>query len=252
MVTSTPTPIPRKTEYEPIHQFTSKPSRSQLPAQSQYGLWYAYFNHPGTREGSEATVSFPEEYCKYISPGVPFSSNGTPIAGRPTTFIEYNEDLKCSVLVFDNVGSQSDMEVPAHSEINAEDWQDPDFKGYNDHDAEHSVSQYTMRNGIPRAGTQARAARKNITKSMTLQSTHPRNISDTQKLKNNIKDADLAAAIEEVAHGYLYMEHLTGVSKTERTSQLTAQKLVACVLIPYFRSKGIELSEEDVKALQYA
>lgn len=129
--------------------------------------------------------------------------------------LHWNEDLRASVLTVDFDGPASDH--PALPPV-----QD---SGWGDHDAATAtaVSDPTaLRQVAERLGV----------------------VSPPPKL-----DAGLEELLEQACMAFLYACKRIGVAEKPRAME--AQKIATTCLIPYLRARGVNLSEEDEKAMNY-
>jgi hypothetical protein len=218
-----------------IFFFTSDPQLSAKPAQRQDGIHYAYYNAPAKNGGGgECSVSFPESVKNHVKKGQPFSIDGTPIAGLGyTTRIEFNEQYKCSFLVFDYVRQESHQEVEESAPFIPTPFP---AEGWGDADSITAVAQ-PIRNGTPRAGVRAPQARRNAARSETEHAKRVREAGD--RLNPRFKEL-----LDEYINGQVYAAGKLGCREPIR--QDTIQKHVTSVGIAYVDYLKSQVQTENI------
>jgi hypothetical protein len=181
------------------------------PSAKHQGWFYSYYNHK-TAAGGECAVVFPPVLKQLIKPGFAFDDS----------CIKWSDELRASVLELDF------DEQPEEPSLPPEDgWGDPDTIA-------PSANGHAMAAVLERAGTRPPATRKR------------------EATEQAIQGAQLPAGLMkiglEVTHLYLMQYRLLS-SIPESSRALIAQKLTACAAIPFYRSAGVSLTEEDIQAI---
>lgn len=198
-----------------IRKITSDPK----PSVRHQGWLYSYYSKP-TANGGECAVIFPPSIADIVRKGFAFDDS----------CVFFDENLRASVLALD-----FDMEEPEPTEdpgssvdfdAEAGGWSDPDrFTA----SAAPQEQQRQHRPGVRPAAVRKRQAQLNTSGAQ-------------------LPPEMLQAAIH-MSRLFLVIYAQLGSSVPETSKAMIAQKLAACVAIPYYRSKGIDLTEEDAQSI---
>lgn len=199
-----------------IYRFTSDPKRST----KLHGWYYAYYNKP-TPRGGECVALFPPVLLGIVKKGFAFDESN----------IHWDDTLKGSVLSldFNGLGEVGDPSLPPDPETG---WADPD--GLPPTPAANVRQLHTE---PPRAGVRPAALRRREAAELN---------PDTSKLP-----AALAKTGIEIGRLFL-MEYALLSSIPESSRALIAQKLATTAAITYYRSAGVNLTEEDIQGISVA
>ena len=198
-----------------IRHITSDPKPS-----SRHGGWlYAYYNKP-TRTGGECTVILPYVIADVVRKGFAFDDS----------CITYDESLGASVL-------QLDFDEPAHL---GEPALPPDPEtGWGDVDRLPASPPLLNSNDDhqepPRAGCRPASLRRRDAARTAIQGAQ--------------LPADFLKINLEVNRSFLMQYALISPAVGEARRADVAQKLCAIASIPYYRQKGVALTDDDVKAI---
>jgi hypothetical protein len=199
-----------------IRHITSDPK----PSSRHSGWFYAYYNKP-TRTGGECTVILPTAIADVIRKGFAFDDS----------CITYDESLGASVLRldFDEPAHLGEPALPPDPEAG---WGDPDRLP-----ASPPVSQSpaVVEGHFVRAGLRPQALRRREANQLDpeLSKVPP------QLLKMGI----------EISRLFLVVDSLLKPAVNDSSRALIAQKLAVSAAIPYYRSVGVSLNEEEAQSL---
>ena len=194
-----------------VRQITSDPK----PSTRLQGYWYAYYNK-ATPEGGECVAVFSPALRDLIRKGFAFDDS----------VVEYSEDLRASVLNLDftEPANPDGPSLPPDPEAG---WGDPDC--------------LPSTNGgcvnPPRAGHRPSTLRKQLAQT----------IADS----GSQLPADFLKINLEVSRAFLLQLKMLGSTVNEGRRADVAQKLTAIASIPYYRAKGVELTDDDVKGMTF-
>jgi hypothetical protein len=199
-----------------IRKITSAPKSS-----SRHPGWlYAYYNKP-TSNGGECVCIFPPAIADIVQPGFAFDDS----------CIAYSEDLKASVLNvdFDEPASLDGPSLPPDLEAG---WGDPDYPA-----AGSPVALAGQHGGPPqlpdRAGVRPQALRRRAAAQLD---------PDLSRVP-----APLLKMGMEVARLFLVIDSLLKPAVNDSSRALIAQKLAVSAAIPFYRSVGVQISDDDAR-----
>lgn len=197
-----------------IRHITSDPKPS-----SRHGGWlYAYYNKP-TRTGGECTVILPSAIADIIRKGFAFDDS----------CITYDESLGASVLQldFDEPAHLGESSLPPDPETG---WADVDRLPPSPLLLSGDDHQEPPRSGCRPAALRRRDAARDAIQGAQL-------------------PADFLKINLEVNRSFLMQYALISPAVGEARRADVAQKLCAIASIPYYRQKGVALTDDDVKAI---
>lgn len=191
------------------------------PSQHHQGFDYFYFNKL-TDKGTNCAAIIPPALRGIVRKGFIFDDAA----------LRWDDTLRASVLELDfDQPPAGEPALPADLDT-----------GWSDHDhltatatADPVVLRHLMPNTtIPNQGVTPATARKHDAAS--------------RAAEHNI-DIDLLLLLDQVCAAFNYTRRRIGVSETPRAME--AQKLTVTALIPWLKAKGVNLSEEDEKTMNF-
>jgi hypothetical protein len=191
------------------------------PSSRHNGFDYFYYNKL-TTSGSNCAAIIPPSLRGIVRKGFVFDDNA----------LRYDDELRASIL-------ELDFDEPAASEPALPD--DPDA-GWGDHDhlaagtaADPQLLNTLMHHPtIPNRGVSPATARKHA--------------AAARAAEHNI-DVELLLLLDQLCSAYNYASKRIGV--VEKPRAMEAQKLLVTAAIPWLKSRGTALSEEDAKAMNF-
>lgn len=199
---------------------TSDPKPSTKP--EHIGFLYFYYNKK-TQSGGECAALIPKSLQDIVRRGFAFDDQA----------LAFDTTLKASVL-------QLDFDEPAVEDPSLP----PSEEGWADHDhltatgsaepqALAAVAERTA--AIPNRGVRPATVRK-------------RN-AESRAAEHNI-DVDLLMILDQVCAAFNYASKRIG--SVEKPRAMEAQKLATTALIPWLKQRGVALSEEDEKGMNFS
>lgn len=200
---------------------TSDPKPSSRP-QSR-GYYYFYFNKR-TASGGECMALIPESIHDLVK------KDSFMFDDR---CLEWDENLQASVLKldFDNPPLE-DPSLPPREQ----GWSDPDHPAALEPADPHALAAVAQRQAvIPNRGLRPATLRK-------------RN-AEARAAEHNI-DVDLLMLLDQACAGFNYACKRIGTAEKPRAME--AQKILVTCMIPWLKERGVKLSEDDEKAMNYS
>lgn len=199
---------------------TSDPKPSAKP--DHHGYYYFYFNKK-LPSGGECAALIPESIRDIVKKGFTFDDS----------CLTYNTELKASVLQLDfDEQELADPALPPREE----GWSDPDHLAALEAADPHLMTAVAQRPAvIPNRGVRPATVRK-------------RN-AEARAAEHNI-DIDLLMLIEQASRAFNLTCKLIGTA--EKPRPMEAQKIVVTCMIPWLKERGVTLSDEDEKAMNYS
>jgi len=196
-----------------VRTITSDPQPSRIVE----GYFYAFYDQR-TRQGRDAVICFHPSLKDIIRKGFVFDDS----------VIEYDPTLKASILALDDAEAAGDPEIPA----------EPAPREDGDHDPSPEASNHTI--------TPGRTARSLVTRQqLNAQFRAPAAPESTEPGL----PPELRAIAREVAQTFIYQLGLIHSAVGESRRGDIAQKLTAIACIPYYRERGVRLTEDDIKGM---
>lgn len=186
------------------------------PSQKIQGWLYAYYSKP-TRDGGDGVVVFSPALRDIVKRGFTFVDE----------LVSFDEALGASVLQldFDEPAQEDGPAFPA----------DPE-SGWGDPDSLLAAAPASNDNGhAPYQGGQARTVRKRQGEAIASMGAQ--------------LPADFLQINLQVSRSFLLQLSLIGDRVSEARRADVAQKLCAIASIPYYRQKGVELGDDDIKGM---
>lgn len=198
-----------------VRSITSEPK----PSTKITGWYYAYYNK-ATSAGGECTCVFPPAIKDIVRRGFTFDDS----------ILRYDESLRASVLELDFSEPQTDGEpqLPPDPEAG---WGDPD-------------ALLAQSSSVPAAPGQSFPAPAGTRPPATRRREAARSAIEQSQLPPAFLNINI-----QVARSFLLQYALISPTVGEARRADVAQKLCAISSIPYFRQAGVELSDDDVKAI---
>ena len=199
---------------------TSDPRPSSRP--EHHGYCYFYFDKR-LDNGGEATALIPHSIRDIVKKGFPFDDS----------CLTYNKTLQASVLQLDFEGkAQADPLLPAREE----GWSDPDHLTALEAADPQAMTAVIQRSAaIPNRGVRPATVRK-------------RN-AESRAAEHNI-DVDLLMLLDQACAGFNYACKRIGTAEKPRAME--AQKILVTCMIPWLKERGVKLSEDEEKAMNYS
>jgi hypothetical protein len=196
-----------------IRHITSDPK----PSSRHNGWLYAYYSKP-TRTGGDCTVVLPPAIADVIRKGFAFDDS----------CITYDESLGASVLQldFDKPAHLGEPALPADPETG---WGDPDR--------------------LPASPPQLSGNHQEPLHTGHRPATLRRHDAARSAIEGAQLPADFLKINLEVNRSFLMQYALISPAVGEARRADVAQKLCAIASIPYYRQKGVALTDDDVKAI---
>jgi len=201
-----------------VRHITSDPR----PSLRHTGWHYAYFSKQ-TAAGGECAVIFPPSISDIVKKGFAFDDS----------CVIYDEQLKASVLTLDfGVDESEPQELPEPS-LPA----DPEF-GWGDPDrlpASPPAGQVQQNGIVPSGGVRPQTLRRRAANQLD---------PDLSKVPPQLLKMGI-----EISRLFLVVDSLLKPAVNDSSRALIAQKLTCSAAIPYYRSVGVNLSEEEAQSL---
>jgi hypothetical protein len=203
-----------------VRTATSDPKPSIKPEHA--GFLYFYYNKR-TQAGSECAALIPKSLQGIVKNGFIFDDAA----------LAYDTTLKASVL-------QLDFDEPAVENPSLP----PDEQGWADHDhltAQHSAEPEALRDvaarstTIPNRGSRPATSRKHN--------------AAARAAEHNI-DVDLLMLLDQACAGFNYACRRIGTAEKPRAME--AQKILVTCMIPWLKQRGVLLSDEDEKGMNFS
>jgi len=194
------------------------------PSRVVEGFWYARYNQR-TRAGGEAIICFHPSLKDIVCKGFVFDDRD----------VVFDEALRASILAFDDAEAAGDLEIPAEF-VPGEDV---------DHDPTPEAPNDTIAPG--------RTARSLVTRQRLNAQFHapaaPAAPTAPAEPTEPSLPPELRTIAREVAQTFLYQLGLIHPAVGESRRGDIAQKLTAIACIPYYRERGVRLTDDDVKGM---
>ena len=199
---------------------TSDPKPSSKP--DHHGYYYFYFNKK-LPTGGECAALIPHSIHDIVKKGFTFDDS----------CLAYSTDLKASVLQLDfDEPELADPSLPPREE----GWSDPDHLAALEAADPHVMAAVAQRPAvIPNRGVRPATVRK-------------RN-AEARAAEHNI-DVDLLMLLDQACAGFNYACKRIGTAEKPRAME--AQKILVTCMIPWLKERGVKLSEDDEKAMNYS
>lgn len=198
-----------------VRTVTSDPK----PSSRSSGFHFFYYNKR-TTNGSECLALLPDALRDLVHKGFIFDDAA----------LRFDDQLRASVLALDfDQAPAASPALPADPEAG---WGDHDHLAANDAADPALLTQLVAAPVIPNRGVRPATARKQAAAS--------------RAAEQNI-EVDLLLLIEQVCSAYNYACKRIGV--VEKPRAMEAQKLAVTALIPWLKSRGVALSDDDTKAM---
>lgn len=183
------------------------------PSVRCHGWDFVYYDRKTTR-GTDCLALIPPSLRGVVKRGFTFQDES----------LHFDETLRSWVLSVDfDEPPTADPAQPSHSEAG---WRDPDYPV----EPADPIALQRMKQHLD----------------AVMASTRPEPVTEPAK---PTLDPSLAQLIEQVALAYNYTCRCIGVS--ERPRAMEAQKLATTALIPWLKSRGVALTEEEEKAMSF-
>jgi hypothetical protein len=202
-----------------VRRITSDPK----PSQRLQGWHYAYYSKQ-TAAGGECTVVFPPSIADLVKKGFAFDDG----------LVVYDESLKASVLTLDFDVDQTepqDLPEPSLPADLESGWGDPDGLPASPPTVQPGPSSVIVQSG----GVRPQALRRRAASQLD---------PDLSKVP-----APLLKMGVEISRLFLVVDSLLKPAVNDSSRALIAQKLAVSAAIPYYRSVGVTLSEEEAQSL---
>lgn len=198
---------------------TSDPKPSAKP--DHHGYHYFYYNKK-LPSGGECAALIPDAICDIVKKGFTFDDS----------CLAFNTELKASLL-------QLDFDEPAVANPSLppreEGWSDPDHLTALESADPHAMTAVAQRvTPIPNRGVRPATVRK-------------RN-AEARAAEHNI-DIDLLMLLDQVCAAFNYTTKRIG--SVEKPRAMEVQKLTVTALIPWLKQRGVALSEDDEKSMNF-
>jgi hypothetical protein len=202
-----------------VRQITSDPK----PSMRHNGWFYAYYSRP-TSTGGQCTVIFPPAIADIVRKGFAFEDS----------CVAYDESLRASVLQldFDDAPPVDEPSLPPDAEAG---WGDVD-----------GLTAAPAAAAVPAAPDASGLATGNGVRPATLRK---RFASEIAGQGCQLPPGLMKIGMEVSRLFLMQYSMLTTIPESNRA--LIAQKLAAIAAIPFYRSAGVNLTEEDVKSISY-
>lgn len=191
------------------------------PSGKTPGFDYFYFNKR-TDSGSECVALIPQSLRGIVRKGFVFDDSA----------VRWDEQLRASILALDfDEPAQGEPALPADPHAG---WRDHDALTASDAADPALMAQLMTQSTIPNRGVRPATAR--------------RQAAADRAAELNI-DLELLTLLDQLCSAFNYTRKRIGANEIPRAME--AQKLVVTAAIPWLKSRGVRLSEDDEKAMNF-